>query len=336
MRAIAVVESTHVAEVRREASQEATSLSFDATVTGRVALVATELATNVLKHGGGGEVLIGSYDDSSGSGVELIALDKGRGIADLQASLRDGHSSAGSAGQGLGAIRRQSQLMEVASWPGVGTAVLVRLGAQTAASATVSAPVALPAWFGSICVPLRGEQVCGDAVMCAATPAGRTMIVADGLGHGPEAARAAFETIRLFRQHQSRPLPELLEFIHAGLRSTRGVAVAVSRFALDGSKVTFGGIGNICGVTIGPSGLRRMVSLSGTAGHVARRIQVFDYPYGGAVVMHSDGLGSHWSLDRYPGLQQAHPSLVAAVLYRDFTRGRDDVAVLVGRGQESP
>jgi anti-sigma regulatory factor (Ser/Thr protein kinase) len=235
MRAIAVVESTHVAEVRREASEVATSLSFDATTTGRVALVATELASNVLKHGAGGEVLIGSYDDTSGSGIELIALDKGRGIADLQASLRDGHSSAGSAGQGLGAIRRQSQLMEVASWPGVGTAVLARLGAQTAS------PTALPAWFGSICVPLRGEQVCGDAVMCAETQAGRTMIVADGLGHGPEAARAALEAIRLFRQHQSRPLPELLEFIHAGLRSTRGAAVAVSRFALDGSKVTFGG-----------------------------------------------------------------------------------------------
>jgi hypothetical protein len=47
--------------------------------------------------------------------------------------------------------------------------------------------------------------------------------------------------------------------------------------------------------------------------------------------MHSDGLTSHWSLDAYPGLRLRHPALVAAVLYRDYQRGRDDVTVVVGK-----
>ena len=48
--------------------------------------------------------------------------------------------------------------------------------------------------------------------------------------------------------------------------------------------------------------------------------------------MHSDGLTTHWTLERLPGLAARHPSLIAGVLYRDFKRGRDDVTVVVARG----
>jgi hypothetical protein len=48
--------------------------------------------------------------------------------------------------------------------------------------------------------------------------------------------------------------------------------------------------------------------------------------------MHSDGLSSSWKFDRYPGLSRAHPTLAAAVLFRDFWRRRDDVTVLISRG----
>jgi hypothetical protein len=109
--------------------------------------------------------------------------------------------------------------------------------------------------------------------------------------------------------------------------------VALARFDHGEGRLTYGGIGNISAAIIDGSDMRRMVSLNGTAGHNARRIQTFDYPYRqGLVVMVSDGIMSGWTLARYPGITQAHPTLIAAVLYRDFARRRDDATVLVARG----
>lgn len=327
MQAQPIVDVTHIAEARRAAVDAAKSFGFDETTTGRVAIVATELATNVLRHGGGGELLISTYEDPSGAGVQVISLDKGRGIANLEHSLRDGFSTAGSSGHGLGAIRRQSQIMEVASWPDLGTAVLARIEKSDHAKAA-----SMPPW-GCICVPTPTETVSGDACDASDAENGRTLIVADGLGHGPEAATAAVEAIRLFKRHQSRPVGEILEYIHAGLRPTRGAAVSVARFDHGAGRITYGGIGNVSGAIIDGSDVRRMVSLNGTAGHNARRIQTFDYPYRqGLVVMVSDGITSGWSLARYPGIGIMHPTLIAALLYRDFSRHRDDTTVLVARG----
>ena len=77
-----------------------------------------------------------------------------------------------------------------------------------------------------------------------------------------------------------------------------------------------------------------MISHNGTLGHIAKRMQAFDYPIAGppVVVLHSDGLGTSWQLEKYPGLTACDPALIAGVLYRDFNRGRDDVTVLAFRG----
>lgn len=326
----AVAEASQIAEARRKAIEAAAGLGFDATGAGRVAIVATEMATNLLKHAGRGELLIGSYERDSSAGLELIALDRGPGIANLQTCLKDGFSSAGTAGHGLGAIRRQSHTMEIASWPGQGTAVLARIARDSHANASSPAP----APWSCISVAKPDEEVCGDASAVADTPAGRTLLVADGLGHGPDAAAAATEAVRLFRRHQARPVPEILDHLHAGLRPTRGAAVAVARMDSVGGRITYGGIGNIAGAIVESAATRRMVSMSGTAGHVARRVHTFDYPYsGGLVILYSDGLGTSWTLDAYPGLARADPSLIAAVLYRDHSRRRDDVTVLVATGK---
>lgn len=328
MRAIAVTEPSQVAEARRAASELATGLGLDTSVAGRAALVATELGTNLIKHGGGGEILLAAHEDGVDAAVQLIALDKGRGIPNVSECMRDGYSTAATAGHGLGAVKRQSNLMEVASWPGIGTAILARIhGAPVDTAAVVSTAVQ-----GCVSVPKTGEEVCGDSCMVADPPAGRTLLVADGLGHGPLAATAAMEAVRLFTRHQHLPVAQILEFMHAGLRPTRGAAIAIARFEANRNNVVYGGIGNIAGSVVAPSETRRMISLNGTAGHVARRIQTFDYPcQSGLVIMHSDGLSMLPALDRYAGIHTMHPTLVAAVLYRDFSRGRDDATVLVAR-----
>jgi anti-sigma regulatory factor (Ser/Thr protein kinase) len=327
MIALAVQDQSQVSETRRRATDMAERQGFGGTDSGRVALVATELATNILKHGNGGEVLVGAYGEGPDSGIELIALDKGPGIANVAASLADGYSTAGTAGKGLGAVVRQSHFVDIASWPGNGTAVLARLkpGQPPVGFSDTSR-------IGAVSVPKLGEDVCGDSWSVSVGQEETTLMVADGLGHGPEAAEAAVEAVRLFHRFNGHRAPVLLEYIHGGLRATRGAAVSLVRFQPASGKLIYSGVGNVAGVIATNGELRRMVSMPGTAGHNARKIQAFECPFSaGLVVLHSDGIASSWTLDRYPNLAARHPTLIAAVLYRDLTRRRDDATVLVAK-----
>jgi anti-sigma regulatory factor (Ser/Thr protein kinase) len=327
MIALAVQDQSQVSETRRRAADMAVRQGFGDTDTGRVALVATELATNILKHGNGGEVLVGAYGEGPDGGVELIALDKGPGIANVAASFADGYSTAGTAGKGLGAVVRQSHFVDIASWPGSGTAILARFkpGQPPDGFSDTSR-------IGAVSVPKLGQDVCGDSWGASVKPDETTLLVADGLGHGPEAAEAAVEAVRLFHRFNGHRAPMLLEYIHGGLRATRGAAVSVARFRPGSGKVIYSGVGNVAGVIAANGELRRMVSMPGTAGHNARKIQAFEYPFtAGLVILHSDGIASSWTIDRYPNLAARHPTLIAAVLYRDLTRHRDDATVLVAK-----
>ena len=329
MRTIAVQDQSQIAEARRAAVALAQRQGFDEQAAGRVAIVATELATNLLKHAGGGELLIASYDQ----GVECLALDRGPGMADLAASRRDGQSTAGSPGLGLGAIARLSQVLDIYSRPGQGTAILARL--QPAPLQQVRAQPSGEALWGAVSLPKTGEEVCGDAWSVQPHAGALRLLVADGLGHGPHAADAAHAAVRAFADHHVRAPAPCIEHIHLALRPTRGAAVAVADLDPDRGSVVFAGIGNIAGILYaGTAPPRRMVSHNGTAGHMARRVQAFDYPFTARplVILCSDGLATSWTLETYPGLSQRHPSLIAGVLYRDFSRGRDDVTVLVVRG----
>ncbi|EJN10961.1 anti-sigma regulatory factor (Ser/Thr protein kinase) [Bradyrhizobium sp. YR681] len=328
MKSVGVNDQSGVAEARRAATDLAQRVGFNETDKGKLALVATELSTNLVKHGSGGEILVGVYEDNESQGIEILALDKGAGMSNVAACLEDGYSSAGTAGRGLGAVIRQSHFVEIGSWPGVGTAVLARIAPGTASAIT---PPTAPTW-GGVSVAKAGQDVCGDALSVSDAGNVRTLLVVDGLGHGPEAAEAAVEAVRLFHRYAGHSVPNLIDYIHGGLRSTRGAAVSIARFDPAAKNINFAGIGNVAGVIITAGDTKRMVSMAGTAGFNTRKIRAFDYPFThGLIVLHSDGLASTWMVDRYPNLAALHPSLIAAILYRDFTRHRDDATVLVAK-----
>jgi hypothetical protein len=92
-------------------------------------------------------------------------------------------------------------------------------------------------------------------------------------------------------------------------------------------------VGNIACRVEASTANRHLVSYNGTVGHVLRKVQEFSFPWpkGALLVLHSDGLVTHWDLAAYPGLSARHPGLIAGVLYRDYDRGRDDVSVVVLR-----
>jgi hypothetical protein len=190
--------------------------------------------------------------------------------------------------------------------------------------------------LGAVYVPRDGEEVCGDGWAVEQNGPRCLALVADGLGHGRLAAEASRAAVRIFRANAALGTTEILGAIHAALRGTRGAAVAVAEVRLDQQQVRFAGVGNIAGAVIADATGRSMISGNGTAGHEVRKIQEFTYPFppGALLVVHSDGLTTHWRLEQYAGLETRHPALVAGVLYRDFKRPRDDVTVLAWRGAE--
>jgi anti-sigma regulatory factor (Ser/Thr protein kinase) len=325
---VPIAEASQTGDARRQAVAFAGRLGFDDTAAGKVAIVATELATNVLRHGGGGELLVRSLGRDGHRGVELLALDRGPGIRNLGEALRDGHSTAGTAGDGLGSVRRLASLFDIHSASGSGTAVLAQLWGTRANGGE---PERLD--VGAVCVAYPGEDVCGDGWAVEART-GHTLIgVVDGLGHGLHAAEASREALWRFRDNAALAPCAIVAAAHDALRSTRGAAMAVVQVDPGRRLVTYAGIGNIAGAILADGSSRHLVSHNGTLGHTVRRIDEFSYPWSkeALLVVHSDGLGSHWDLGKYPGLPRCHPSLIAGVLYRDFKRGHDDVTVVVAR-----
>jgi serine phosphatase RsbU (regulator of sigma subunit) len=158
------------------------------------------------------------------------------------------------------------------------------------------------------------------------------ILVVDGLGHGADAQVAAARAVEIF-EIQRGTVSEGLESIHRALRATRGAAAAIADIDVPRRTLQYAGIGNISGAILGRDGTRNLVSHNGTLGHTVHRIQEFSYelPAGALLVMTSDGLKTRWTLDGYPGLLRRDPTVIAAILFRDFERGRDDATALVAR-----
>jgi anti-sigma regulatory factor (Ser/Thr protein kinase) len=331
---VIVKEQSQTAEARRVARAWAGRAGMDTVLSEQVAIVATEVATNLIKHGGGGEVLLNTTSETDAEtqpGLELLALDNGSGMPNLEQCLRDGFSTSGSPGQGLGAIRRLSSSCDIYSAAGRGTALLARWQAA-ARHATPHPETRLE--IGAVNIAKPGQEVCGDSWGIERAPGICTIMVADGLGHGPEAKEASSTAIRMLHQNTGCPLVELLDRVHLALRSTRGAAVAIARIDVHRGTVLFAGTGNIAAqISGGGTPARHLVSTNGTAGVQIHKPREFTYPWprDGILVMNSDGLSTKTGLEKQAGLASHHATLIAGVLYRDFTRGNDDATVVVAK-----
>jgi anti-sigma regulatory factor (Ser/Thr protein kinase) len=322
-RSIPVTESSQPSAARFASREAAERADFDEQDQYRAALVASEMATNLVKHAVGGEMLI----RASRGEVELLSIDRGPGLPDVARSLVDGTSTAGTAGNGLGGIRRLADDFDMYSQVGRGTTVLARMRAKRGAALRPVFDVA------GVSVPKSGETMCGDAWQVYHHADGAVVMIADGLGHGLKAAEAASMALSMVDPSRTLALPKVLQVMHGGMRHTRGAAVAIAELFPRLGVMKFAGVGNIAGIVTRVGTVRRTVSMNGTMGHEARRFTEFSYPWeaDSTLVLYSDGLGSHWSLDDYPRLRHHSPAVVAATLYRDHSRGRDDVTVVVGR-----
>jgi anti-sigma regulatory factor (Ser/Thr protein kinase) len=326
-KSIAIIDSSSIGEARRFSSRMGETARLKQADLDRVPLIVTELATNLIQHAQNGEILIRVLPIEAGPGVEIIAIDRGPGIADLPRCMADGYSSRGTRGCGLGAVRRLSTEFDIHSTRPAGTVVLSRVRSGDEKSRAERQ-------FSAISVPAPGETECGDAWDLRWTDERLSALVVDGLGHGPLAAAAAAQAVRVFGERAFDSPASYLETAHSALRSSRGAALAIAEVDLRTRKLHYAAVGNIAASVVGPSGKSQaLMSHSGIIGVEVRKMRQFDYEWddGALLIMHSDGLSARWKLDDYPGLARADAGIIAATLYRDGKRERDDATILVAR-----
>lgn len=318
---VAIKDASSVGEVRRSAAAAAAKLKLDDTRAGELAILTTEVARNVLIHGGGGQVIIAGHVNALGPVARILALDSGRGIDNLAEAMKDGFSTAGTMGGGMGAMKRLAKRFEVFTGRS-GTMVLLEVGEDPTPEHMV---------FAGVTLPYPGERVCGDGWYCEHTPARTVAVLVDGLGHGMGAAEAAQEAVATVRQRFSKGPAEILNYVHDALKKTRGAVAAVVEVCPSEGKLTYAGIGNISASTLSKGISRSLISHNGTLGMIVSRVQEFrtEWTADSVFVMHSDGLQSKWDLLSYPGLISRHPALICGALIRDFRRHRDDAGVVV-------
>ncbi|WP_330284742.1 SpoIIE family protein phosphatase [Streptomyces sp. NBC_00588] len=338
---VPVHDSTRVRDARVAAERAAAAAGLDADRTAAVSLVATELATNLVKHARGGQLLVelvpAPFPADAPAPVLLVqiaAIDHGPGIGDVPAALSDGFSTARSLGAGLGTCRRVADDFTLHSAPGRGTVALARIGAAAARGAGPAVTHELRA--GGVNVPFGGAETSGDAWAWVRSGERATLMLADGLGHGPQAARASTAAVEALHGCAHLTPAECLRQLDTALRGTRGAAVAVAQVDSGAGLLRFAGIGNIGARLREGDTWRHLLSRPGIVGvHRPGTLREERLPWAAdrTLVLHSDGLPSRWTPPAGTELLSADPAVVAAVTLRDAGSAarpvRDDTAVAV-------
>lgn len=327
--AIRMTDPSAVAELRRFTFERVRALAWNEEQSGKAALLATEIGTNLVKHARDASLIVVADASRESTRLQLVAVDHGPGMSDVEACMQDGFSTAGSPGTGLGAVRRMATSLDIFSNASKGTVLVAELLGPAQSGIAVSDGYAI----GGICIPCPGETVSGDGWDYAACAESLFILVVDGLGHGLLAAEASRAAVAAFRKDPGTCVTQSISRVHDALRATRGAAGAIAMIDRRAGQVRFCGVGNIAGSIVSGSENRHLVSHNGILGHSEPRIAQFSYPWNDScqLVMHSDGISGRWRIDDSPGLWRRSPSLIAGVLCRDWVRGRDDATAVVAR-----
>ncbi|MGA5868916.1 ATP-binding SpoIIE family protein phosphatase [Streptomyces cinereoruber] len=323
------------AAARREAARLARRVGMPPDRVAEIELAVTEAATNLEKHARDGALALRVVTLRGRAALELLSVDSGPGMADVGSALTDGVSGSGTLGVGMGAIARFAGVFDVHSLPGRGTALLARFwsGDGTDPFAGTGEPE-----VAGLTRPISGEEVCGDT-WAARTEHGLdgtravTVMMCDGLGHGPLAARAGARARAAFRAGPHGSPHDVVRALHAELRGSRGAAITVARADFSRGIVEHCGVGNISAFVVGGDRRSTLLSLPGIVGHQLPALRPFRTPLDrdAVLVLHSDGLSDRWAPADFPGLFTRRPAVVAAQLLGQAGVRRDDAGVVVVR-----
>ncbi len=302
---------------------------------GKLDIIVTELITNLVKYAHSGrKLLIKPVLKGTIPGVEIISIDKGPGMTDVSRRMEDGYSSSGTKGEGLGAIKRLSDEFDIYSVPRSGTIVLSRIYKKKVNIYDNDPKERLE--IKSIQIAKPGEELCGDGFHLAFGPNDVSILLTDGLGHGPEAHLASQKAIDVFKENLSSTPDHILKTINESIRKTRGAVGMVLNFNLQNKILSYCGVGNISCKVFSFDETRNLISFNGILGLNVSRVNsnTVSWESGKLAIIYSDGMLSTWELASYHNITAHDLSILTAALYRDYFRKTDDFTVIAIRNKK--
>ncbi len=323
-----VADRSYFALLKKEIHALAVSAGFSQGKVGVIDIIISEMVTNLIKHAGEGQVLVKLVNNEGVRGMEIISMDNGPGMTDVSRMVADGVSTTNTLGQGLGAMRRLSQVFQIYSQRQWGTVILVRVfeSALPRRKKTAFAEVR------SVVLPKPGEEACGDGFFFTETKDYIRIFLGDGLGHGPEAAKAVQEAGKAFLAADINHPAEMIRHLHPAVKKTRGLVGTVGIFDKTEACWRLCGVGNINTKVIGHASLKNYMAYNGIIGlNVPNTLnaQEIRHEKGQHLIFCSDGIKSKWDIVRHPALVRYDLSIMAATLVKDFARLTDDMSVAI-------
>lgn len=316
---------SYFAIVKKDIHALANRGSFSASRLGEIDIVVSEIVSNMSKHAKGGELFVKLIEENDIPGIEIIAIDEGPGMADVPRMMKDGVSTSQTLGHGLGAIQRLSDKFQLYSQKEWGTVILSRIF-NTEMPYRKKTPVEIRSFI----IPKPGEIACGDAFGCVHTPEYLKLFLADGLGHGAEAAAASGKAIEAFKECQEVSAVEIIRYVNQAVKKTRGLVGTVLVFDFKTRTWNICGVGNILTRIQGPGILKNHVAYNGIIGlniPNSMKDQVIEYEPLQTVIMCSDGIRTRWELLRHTGFARYDLSVMNALIFKDHARNTDDMSV---------
>jgi len=302
------------------------SAGFSEQKVGEIDIIVAELVSNLVKHAGGGQLLVKLVEEYQIQGIEIISIDNGRGMTDVTRMVADGVSTKNTLGHGLGAIKRLSDFFQVYSQKDWGTVMLIRVFNENLPF--FKKPPKTEVKFVVVAKP--GEKECGDGFYHVTKDDHVRLFLGDGLGHGPEAAKAVNKAIEIFDECTETDPVEIIRIIDRSVRKTRGLVATVALFDLNEKIWKICGVGNIATKINGPTFSKSYLAYNGIVGvNLPRTLnaQEIGYEKEQNLVMCSDGLKSRWDTIKYPTIFRYDLSILSASLLKDFARNTDDMSV---------
>jgi anti-sigma regulatory factor (Ser/Thr protein kinase)/serine/threonine protein phosphatase PrpC len=323
--------SSDLNALRRASKAMAAAIGFGEGESEEIILAVSELASNLVRHAMGGTLTLMPLTNSGRSGIQIESVDKGPGIPDVEQAMTDGFSTVGGLGYGLGTVNRLMGEFDIESQPGAGTHIVCRRWLRTDEPLAAACPLS----FGAATCPRFKMGLNGDAFIIKQWDESTLVGIIDGLGHGQWAHRAAQTALRYVESHFDQSLSEIFRGVGRTCRATRGVVMALARFDWAQEKLAFASVGNIEAHVLNSPQPVKFIIRRGIIGLNAPNPVVTEHHWepSNIMVLHSDGVRTHWLWGDFPELAEESATVTAQRLLHALAKEEDDATVVVVRGK---